>query len=46
LRGFGFVGMKSGASEAIAALHEKDLGGRNLKVTLAKSREQRRPRQD
>jgi RNA recognition motif-containing protein len=40
-RGFGFVEMASGAHEAIAALHEKDLGGRNLTVNLAKPREQR-----
>jgi RNA recognition motif-containing protein len=40
-RGFGFVEMASGAHEAIAALHEKDLGGRNLTVNLAKPRELR-----
>jgi len=45
LRGFGFVTMTSGANEAIAALHEKDLDGRNLKVNLAKPREPRRSRQ-
>jgi RNA recognition motif-containing protein len=46
LRGFGFVEMSSGANEAIAALHEKDLDGRTLTVNLAKPREQRerRPR--
>jgi RNA recognition motif-containing protein len=44
LRGFGFVEMESGANEAIAALHEKDLDGRNLTVNLAKPREQRGPR--
>ena len=44
LRGFGFVEMASGANEAIAALHEKDLDGRNLTVNLAKPR-QERPRQ-
>lgn len=38
LRGFGFVEMASGATEAIAALHEKDLGGRNLTVNPAKPR--------
>jgi RNA recognition motif-containing protein len=41
LRGFGFVEMTSGADEAIAALHEKDLDGRNLTVNHAKPREQR-----
>lgn len=40
LRGFGFVEMTSGANEAIAALHEKDLAGRNLTVNQAKPREQ------
>ncbi len=44
LRGFGFVEMASGGSEAIAALHEKDLDGRKLTVNLAKPREER-PRQ-
>lgn len=44
LRGFGFVEMASGANEAIAALHEKDLDGRNLTVNHAKPREQRSPR--
>ena len=43
-RGFGFVEMASGANEAIAALHDKDLDGRTLTVNLAKPREQR-PRQ-
>ncbi len=42
LRGFGFVEMTSGANEAIAALHDKDFDGRNLRVNLAKPREQRR----
>jgi RNA recognition motif-containing protein len=41
LRGFGFVEMVSGANEAIAALHEKDLDGRHLTVNHAKPREQR-----
>lgn len=41
MRGFGFVEMTSGATEAIAALHEKDLGGRNLTVNPAKPREDR-----
>jgi len=43
LRGFGFVEMSSGANEAIAALNDKDLEGRNLRVNLAKPREDRRP---
>ena len=38
LRGFGFVEMASGGSEAIAALNEKDLDGRTLAVNLAKPR--------
>jgi RNA recognition motif-containing protein len=41
MRGFGFVEMASGAHEAIAALHAKDLDGRALTVNLAKPREQR-----
>lgn len=44
LRGFGFVEMASGGEEAIAALHETDLDGRQLTVNLAKPREQRQPR--
>lgn len=43
LRGFGFVAMASGANEAIAALNDKALDGRNLRVNLAKPREERRP---
>jgi RNA recognition motif-containing protein len=43
LRGFGFVEMASGANEAIAALNDKDLDGRTLRVNLAKPREDRRP---
>jgi RNA recognition motif-containing protein len=42
-RGFGFVEMASGAHEAIAALNDKNLNGRNLRVNLAKPREERRP---
>jgi RNA recognition motif-containing protein len=42
LRGFGFVEMTSGATEAIAALDDKTLDGRNLRVNLAKPREDRR----
>jgi RNA recognition motif-containing protein len=41
LRGFGFVEMANGGNEAIAALNEKDFGGRNLTVNRAKPREQR-----
>jgi RNA recognition motif-containing protein len=46
LRGFGFVEMTSGGSEAIAALDQRDLGGRALSVSLARPREERpaRPR--
>jgi len=43
LRGFGFVEMANGANEAIAALNDKDLNGRTLRVNLAKPREDRRP---
>jgi hypothetical protein len=43
-RGFGFVEMSSGASEAIQALNEKDMDGRNLKVNEARPREDRKPR--
>jgi cold-inducible RNA-binding protein len=42
LRGFGFVEMVSGGNEAIRALNDTDLGGRNLTVNLAKPREDRR----
>ena len=46
LRGFGFVEMSSGANEAIAGLDQRDLGGRTLKVNLARPRDERseRPR--
>jgi cold-inducible RNA-binding protein len=40
-RGFGFVEMEDGADEAIAALDNKDVGGRNIRVNLAKPREDR-----
>ncbi len=43
LRGFGFVEMESGAEEAIAALDQKDLGGRRITVNPARPREERRP---
>ena len=41
-RGFGFVEMESGADEAIKALDNAELGGRNLKVNEAKPRENNR----
>lgn len=40
-RGFGFVEMDEGGDEAINALNNHELGGRNLKVNEAKPREQR-----
>ena len=40
-RGFGFVEMEEGGDEAISALNNLELGGRNLKVNEAKPREQR-----
>jgi RNA recognition motif-containing protein len=40
-RGFGFVEMSDGASEAIAALNDKEFEGRNLKVNEARPREDR-----
>jgi RNA recognition motif-containing protein len=39
LRGFGFVEMASGGQEAIAALNQRELDGRALKVSLARPRE-------
>ena len=42
-RGFGFVEME-GADAAIAALDQKDFGGRNLTVNEAKPRRDDRPR--
>jgi RNA recognition motif-containing protein len=46
LRGFGCVDMTSGTDEAIAALHQHELDGRQLTVNLAKPRRERerRPR--
>lgn len=41
-RGFGFVEMETGADEAIQALDNTSLGGRNLKVNEARPRENRR----
>lgn len=43
-RGFGFVEMTAGADEAIRALDQTDMGGRNLKVNEARPREDRGPR--
>ena len=40
-RGFGFVEMKHGGDEAIAALNGAELRGRSLKVNEAKLREER-----
>lgn len=45
-RGFGFVEMEDGATEAIENLNGMDMGGRSLKVNEARPREERRPRQD
>ena len=46
LKGFGFVEMTSGGQEAIAALDQRELGGRTLTVNEARPREERseRPR--
>jgi RNA recognition motif-containing protein len=41
LRGFGFVEMSSGANQAIAGLDRRELDGRQLKVSLARPREER-----
>ncbi len=43
-RGFAFVEMDEGANEAIAALDQKDFGGRNLRVNEARPREPRQKR--
>ena len=43
-RGFAFVEMNEGANEAIAALDQKDYGGRNLKVNIARPREEGGPK--
>lgn len=37
-RGFGFVEMSNGASEAIQALNEKEMDGRSLTVNEARPR--------
>jgi RNA recognition motif-containing protein len=44
LRGFGFVEMASGGSEAIAALDQRELNGRQLRVNPARPREERSSR--
>jgi RNA recognition motif-containing protein len=44
-RGFGFVEMESdGATQAIAALDGSDLGGRSLRVNVAREKTDRPPR--
>lgn len=43
-RGFAFVEMENGADEAIQALNQKELGGRQLNVNEARPRQDRRPR--
>jgi RNA recognition motif-containing protein len=40
-RGFAFVEMETGASEAIQALDNSELGGRNLRINEARPREDR-----
>ena len=40
-RGFGFVEMESGADEAIAALANHSMGGRNLNINEARPRTDR-----
>ena len=40
LRGFGFVEMASGGSEAIEGLNQRDLGGRTLRVNESHPREE------
>ena len=42
-RGFGFVEMSDGANEAIKALDQFEMDGRNLNVNEARPREDRRP---
>jgi RNA recognition motif-containing protein len=43
-RGFAFVEMNEGAQDAIAALDQKDYGGRNLRVNIARPREEGGPK--
>lgn len=38
-KGFGFVEMDDGADEAVAALDGSDLGGRTIRVDVARERE-------
>ncbi len=45
-RGFGFVEMGEGGSEAIDALNGKEMGGRTLNVNEARPRTERAPRRD
>ncbi|MBP7819517.1 RNA-binding protein [Candidatus Gracilibacteria bacterium] len=47
-RGFGFVEMSSDqeAQEAIAMFNDKDLDGREIKVNVAREREERPPRRE
>lgn len=47
-RGFAFVEMSTPeeANKAVEMLNEKDLQGRNLRVNIAKPREERTPRRD
>lgn len=40
-RGFGFLEMSSGASEAIEDLHQKEMNGRSLVVNEARPRDDR-----
>ena len=43
-RGFGFVEMTSGGNDAIEALNQHELGGRQLTVSPAKARKERSSR--
>lgn len=45
-RGFGFVEMEDGAEDAIEALNNTSMGGRNLNINEARPRESRPPRRD
>ncbi len=47
-RGFAFVemGSQAEAEEAISLLNDSDMGGRSLKVNIARPREERGPRPD
>ena len=44
LRGFGFVAMASGGREAITALNQHELNGRQLRVNMAHQWEERSKR--